>query len=91
MTIDYDLYIEKIVDIKVPHSIYELFIYEDQYDYTQTNIHYGTYHLHQLLSDIEDYDIDEEDKTFIEEVYKVSEHLFMNEKVNKIRFLDEEF
>lgn len=91
--INYYVYTKKIVEIKVPHSIYELFVYEDSFDFTNTNIHYGMYQLTKLKEEIDDYDLTEEEKSFIEENYKFCENLFENENVDmlEIRFMDEEF
>lgn len=93
MTVEYDVYTKKIVEIKAPHSIYNLFEYEDQYDYTRTNVHYGMYHLSNLIEDVEDenWDLEDEDREFIMEVYKLCEDLFCNKNVNEVHFLDEEY
>lgn len=93
MAVEYDVYTKKIAEIKVPHSIYDLFKYEDQYDYTQTNIHYGMYHLNNLIEDMEDenWDLENEDKEFIMEVYKLCERLFRENALIEVRFVDEEY
>ena len=87
------IYTRKIAEIKVPHSIYELFTYEEQETYTNTNIHYGMYELTRLKEEIDDigYDLTDEEKKFMEENYKLCENLFENENVDELRFLDEEF
>jgi len=91
--IDSYIYTKKIAEIKVPHSIYELFIYEDNETYIDTNIHYGMYNLTRLKNDIEDlgYDLTNEEKEFIEENYTYCENLFENENIDEIRFLDEDY
>ena len=91
--IDSYIYTKKIAEIKVPHSIYELFIYEDNVTYIDTDIYYGMYNLTRLKNDIEDlgYDLTNEEKEFIEENYTYCENLFENENIDEIRFLDEEF
>lgn len=89
--IDCYVYTRKIADIKVPHSIYELFLYEDEETCNNTNIHYSMYRLNILKNDIEDYDLDNKDIEFIEENYSFCENLFENENINEIRFLDEDF
>ena len=91
--IDSYIYTKKIAEVKVPHSIYELFIYEDSEIYIDTNIHYGMYRLDILKNDIEDmgYDLTNEEKEFIEENYSFCENLFENENVDEIRFLDEDY
>ena len=90
---DYEIYTKKIAEIKVPHSIYELFIYEDSFTFTNTNIHYGMYQLSRLKEEIEDlgYDLSEEEKEFIEEVYELCNNLFEYEDVDNIIFEDENF
>lgn len=92
MKINYSEYTKKIVEIEVPHSIYGLFEYEDQ-DYTQTNIHYGVYELSRLIEDMEDenWDLEDEDREFIMEAYKLCEDLFCNKNVDEVHFLDEEY
>ena len=91
--IDSYIYTKKIAEIKVPHSIYELFIYEDSFDFTDTNIYYGMYQLHKLKEDIEEteYSLTKEEEQFIYNVYEFCENLFENENVDEVRFLDEEF
>lgn len=91
--IDCYVYTKKIAEIKVPHSIYELFIYEDSFDFTDTNIYYGMYQLHKLKEDIEEteYSLTKEEEQFIYNVYEFCKNLFENENVDEVRFLDEEF
>lgn len=89
--IDCYVYTRKIAEIKVPHSIYELFLYEDSETCYNTNIHYGMYNLTRLKDDIEGYDLDNKDIEFIEENYSFCENLFENENIDEIRFLDEDF
>ena len=91
--IDCYTYTRKIAEIKVPHSIYELFIYEECETYTDTNIYYGMYQLHKLKEDIEEteYSLTKEEEQFIYNVYEFCENLFENENVDEVRFLDEDF
>lgn len=91
--IDCYTYTRKIAEIKVPHSIYELFVYEDSFDFTDTNIHYGMYQLHRLKEDIEEteYSLTKEEEQFIYNVYEFCKCLFENENIDEIRFLDEDF
>ena len=91
--IDCYIYTRKIAEIKVPHSIYDLFVYEECEEYTNTNIHYGMYELTKLKEEIDnmDYDLTDEEKEFMEENYKFCENLFENENVDEVRFLDEDF
>lgn len=89
--IDCYTYTRKIAEIKVPHSIYELFVYEECETYTDTNIHYGMYQLTRLKEEIDDYDLTDEENSFIEENYKFCKNLFENENVDEIRFMDEDF
>lgn len=91
--IDCYTYTRKIAEIKVPHSIYELFVYEECETWTNTNIHYGMYQLHKLKEDIEEteYSFTKEEEQFIYNVYEFCENLFENENVDEIRFMDEEF
>lgn len=89
--IDSYIYTKKIAEIKVPHSIYELFIYEEYETYTNTNIYYGMYQLTRLKEEIDDYDLTDEEKSFIEENYTYCENLFENENVDEVRFLDEDY
>lgn len=93
MTVQYDICKKTIIEIKVPHSIYNLFEYEDQYDYKITNVHYGMYQLSILIQDMEDeeWDITSEDRDFIYEVYKLCEKLFNENDLVEIYFLDEEY
>lgn len=94
MEIQADIRTVKHIDIKVPHNIYDLFTYEEWESGYRTHIHYGTYHLHQLLEDMEelDYDLEQEEKEFIEKVYKFCEQAFLETNIDvEIEFLDEDF
>ena len=90
---NYEIYTKKIAEIKVPHSIYDLFVYEDSFDFTNTNIHYGMYELSRLKEEMEnlDYDLSEEDRQFIYDVYELCENLFKFEDVDNVVFQDEDF
>ena len=91
--IDSYIYTKKIAEIKVPHSIYALFLYEDSVTYIDTDIHYGMYQLHKLKEDIEEteYSLTKEEEQFIYNVYEFCENLFENENVDEVRFLDEDY
>lgn len=93
MSVNYNVYTKKIVEIKVPHSIYDLFEYEDQYNYVRTNIYYGMYQLSRMIEDMEDetWDITAEDKKFIYEVYKLCERMFKENALIEVHFLDKEY
>lgn len=93
MIIDCYIYTRKNAEIKVPHSIYELFTYEDDETWEVTDVHYGMYNLTRLKNDIEDlgYDLTNEEKEFIEENYIYCKNLFENENVDEIKFLDEQY
>ena len=93
MTVEYDVYTKKIAEIKVPHSIYNLFEYEDPYDYKQTNIHYGMCRLNNLIEDMEDenWDLEDEDREFVYEVYRLCLKLFNENVPIEVHFLDEEY
>lgn len=93
MTVEYDIYKKTMVEIRVPNTIYDLFEYEDQLDYTQTNIHYGMYRLNNLIEDMEDenWELEDEDKEFIYEVYKLCERMFKENALIEIHFINREY
>lgn len=94
MTIQADIKITKHIDIKVPHNLYELFLYEEWETGCRLPVHYGMYHLQQLVEEMFelDYDLEQEELDFIEEVYNYCEQAFLDTEFDvEVEFLDEEF
>lgn len=90
MKIKFKVETVKKVKIKVPSELYRWFLYDievSDYDYEETNIHYNINHLEQLIDDIEDdEDMNDKQKNFIYEVYKLCEKLFNENDLVEIHF-----
>ena len=90
MKIKFEVETIKKAKIKVPCELHHLFVYDIEvgdYDYEETDVHYNIDHLEELIDDIEDdEDMNDKQKNFIYEVYKLCEKLFNENDLVEIHF-----
>lgn len=88
--INYEEETRKIITVYVPHELFDLFTYGEAETGSVQNTHYSTFHLNEVLEDIDDYELEDDEVDIFKDYYDFANARF-KEGNCIIEFVDEDY